>query len=66
MDKQKKEQLILLIAVVVFVIMIPQFVFKKKVTHSVPLPVAGNPADARKIAGVAVPLVVAGIQRPRH
>ena len=36
MDKQKKEQLILLIAVVIFVIMIPRFVFKKKPAAATP------------------------------
>lgn len=37
MDKQKKEQLILLIAVAIFVIILPRFLFKKKeVTLAIP------------------------------
>jgi len=56
MDKQKKERLILLIAVVIFAIMMPQLVFKKKTEFKV-LPPALTPpgvvteqGQARKVA----------------
>ena len=48
MDKQKKEQLILLITVVIFVIMLPRLVFRQKQEARVPLAgheVAGEPAQ---------------------